>query len=29
MKPTYIIKKADNRSENNEKDGLEFVIGDP
>ena len=28
MKPTYIIKKADNRSENNEKDGLEFVIGE-
>ena len=28
MKPTYIIKKADNRSENNEKDGLESVIGE-
>ena len=26
MKPTYILKKADLRSENREKDGLEFVI---
>lgn len=28
MKPTYMIKKVDRCSENKEKDGLEFVIGE-